>query len=117
MALFNKNATQVENKIPDITSLTKKAALNIESVEVESKICDITNLATKATLNEKDTDWRQNTSCTGFITTPEFNRLTKIKEETESISSKSQEDTALYIADRITKQKKKKLQTFDIRFF
>ena len=50
--LYGKD-TEIENKIPDIINLAKKAAMNTKVGEFESKIPDITNLATKAALNTK----------------------------------------------------------------
>ena len=89
--------------------------------EVESKICDITNLATKAALKTKATEI-ENKICdtTGFITTPEFNRLTKLnfnarmEEEVESLASKGQVDTALDIADT---NRGKNFKKFDLSYF
>ena len=57
--------------MPGITNLAAKAALNIQITEIKNKVPDTT----------------------GFITTPEFNRLRKItfdakmKEETKSLGS------------------------------
>ena len=78
--------------------MVTKAALNTKAVDVQSKkITGITNLATKASLNKKVTEIGNKISDTiGFITTPEFNRLTKIsfdariKQEAKSLASKIQ---------------------------
>ena len=66
-------------------------------VEVESKITDNTNLATKTVLNTKSTEIENKIpDTTSFITTPKFNRLTKIgfdakiKEAAKSLALKSQ---------------------------
>ena len=40
--------TEIVNRIPDITIVATKAALNLKATEIDSKIRDITNLATKA---------------------------------------------------------------------
>ena len=46
-------ATDVEGKIPDVTSLSSKAALNAKAKEIKNKIPNITNLDLKAALNTK----------------------------------------------------------------
>ena len=53
---MNTKATDIESKIPDIPDLTIKAALNTKAAKSENNIPDTT----------------------GFITTLEFNTLTKI---------------------------------------
>ena len=87
--------TETKKKIPDITSLTTKASLNAKTREVESEIPYITNQATKVALNAKATEMENEIlDTTGFITIPEFNRLTKIsfdakmKEAMKNIASK-----------------------------
>ena len=52
-AALNAKATEIENKIPEITNLATENNLNKKATEVESKIPDITNLATNAALNTK----------------------------------------------------------------
>ena len=47
---YNTNKTELENKIPDTSSLVKKANYNTKITELENKIHDISNLATKAAL-------------------------------------------------------------------
>ena len=82
--LFNTKATVVEGKIPGITNQVAKAALNEKATEINSKIPD----------------------STGFITTPECNRLAKIsfdartKEVAKSVASKVQVDNTLDRADK-----------------
>ena len=100
-----------ENKIVDITNLTTKVALNAKGKEVESKIPDITNLAIKVALNTKATVIENKIpDTTGFITTPEFNRLTKIsfdarmKEAAKTLASKSQIDNSFDISDENEKR-------------
>lgn len=72
--------------------MVTKAALNTKAVDVQSKkITGITNLATKASLNKKVTEIGNKISdTTGFTTTPEVNRLTRIKQEAKSFASKIQ---------------------------
>lgn len=64
----NKTKHQIENKVPKINNLVIKAALNKRAAETESK---------KAPKKS------------GFITTPELNKLTKMKECKNERSSKS----------------------------
>ena len=75
--------------------MTTKASLNAKTREVESEIPYITNQATKVALNAKATEMENEIlDTTGFITIPEFNRLTKIsfdakmKEAMKNIASK-----------------------------
>ena len=70
---LNTKATEIENKIPEINSLTAKT-------EIEFKKPKIVNLVTKATVNRKDREIvNKIPDLTGFITTAEFNRLAKNK--------------------------------------
>ena len=94
--VLNKKATEIKNKIPSITNLATKAAVNTKTIEVESEIPDITILTTKVALNTKSIEIEKKPSdATGFITTPEFNRLTKIscdkkmKKASKGLASKS----------------------------
>ena len=82
---------------------------------MESKLPDITNLATKVALNTKSTEIVDKIlNTTGFIVTPEFNRLSKIsfdariKEAVKILASKSQTNDALDIASRQEREKTKK---------
>ena len=88
---------------------------------MESKIANITNWVTKVVLNTKSTEAENKIpDTTGFITTPEFNRLTKIscdveiKEAAKGLASRSQVHNGLDTAD---KSREKKLQTFDLSYF
>ena len=45
---FNSKISEVENKIPDVSSLTTKTNFNAKVTEIESKIPDVTSLITKA---------------------------------------------------------------------
>ena len=97
-AVLNTKNADIENTVPDITNLVTKASLNTKAVDVQSKkITGITNLATKASLNKKVTEIGNKIfDTTGFITTSEFNRLTRIsldariKQEAKSLASKIQ---------------------------
>ena len=87
----NTKTTEIENKI--FTNLTTKAALNTKATEAENKIPD----------------------AIGFITAPEFNRLTKINfdarmiQETKSLANKTKVDATLSTDD--------KKQMFDLSYF
>ena len=89
------------------------AALNVNTTEIEDEILGITNLDCKAFIIIKAGDKTPDT--TGFITIPEFNRLSKInfdarkKESTRSFASESQIDTILDVADQ---KRKKFLKNF-----
>ena len=47
---YQTDKTELENKIPDISSLVKKTHYNTEVTKIEGKIPDASNLATKAVL-------------------------------------------------------------------
>ena len=82
----------MKSKLPDITNLATKVALNIKSTEIVDKILNTT----------------------GFTVTPEFNRLSKIsfdariKKAVKILASKSQANDALDIASRQEREKTKK---------
>ena len=59
-AVLNTKATDVGNKIPDITNLATKTALNLKSKGTENKIANI-NLVTKAAHNTKASETEKNT--------------------------------------------------------
>lgn len=87
IAAFNKQTTEIEKKILDITNLATRTALRIKAAEIE-KIPDITD----------------------FITAPEFKRSitihfdAKMKAEANSLASKSKANTALDMADKNRKK-------------
>lgn len=93
-SVFHAKATEIENKIPGINNLAKKAAMNTKAGEFESKIPEITNLVTKVSFNIAKTEYKM-PETTSFITTSKFDRLAKIrfdetmKEATKSLASKS----------------------------
>ena len=71
---LNKQAIEIESKMPGINNLTKKTALITKATEVESIIPGISNLATKASVNTNATQIENKIPCsTGFITTPGIN--------------------------------------------
>ena len=49
-SIYNADKTELENKIPDTSSLVKKRDFNTKITEIEGKIPDISNLATKTAL-------------------------------------------------------------------
>ena len=59
-AVLNTKATDVGNKIPGITNLATKTALNLKSKGTENKIANI-NLVTKAAHNTKASETEKNT--------------------------------------------------------
>ena len=70
----------IEKKIPGISNLANKAALNRKTIGIKEKITDITNLATKSALNTKVAEiGNEILDITSFIITPEFNRFKKNK--------------------------------------
>ena len=88
-------------------NLAKAAALNTKLTEIENKILGITNLATKAALNTEATRIENKMADTiSLITTPEINRLTKIrfdgriKVAAKLFASRSHVDHVLDIADK-----------------
>ena len=87
--------------------------------EIESKIVDTTNLATKVVLNMKATEIENQTPDTNsFITTPEFNRLTKVnfdarmEEAVKNLATKSEIKNALEFWGQ--KHRKNKKKTFNV---
>ena len=66
--------TELENKIPDISNLATKTALTV----VENKIASVSNLVSKANYNIKITEIEKKLTDHNhdkYITTPEFNTL------------------------------------------
>ena len=110
----NTKITEIESKIPSDNNSVTTAALNVNTTEIEDEIPGITNLDYKTTIIIKAGNKIPDT--TGFITTPEFNRLSKInfdarkKESTRSFASESQIDTTLDVADQNRKKFLKNLK-------
>ena len=72
--LVKKKLTELENKIPDVSSLATKTALTA----VENKIPSVSNLVKKTDYNTKVTEIENklnNHNHDKYITTPEFNTL------------------------------------------
>ena len=71
------------------STLATAAALNTKLTEIENKILGITNLATKAALNTEATGIENRMAdAISLITTPEFNRLTKIRFDARKVAAK-----------------------------
>ena len=51
--IFHTKIKNIENKIPNITTLATKATLNAKINEIKGEIPNITNLATSSSLNAK----------------------------------------------------------------
>ena len=85
--------------------LVNKTDYNIQTTEIQNKIPEITSIATKAALNTKATDIANKIpdSTSHFVNNQEFNRLTKIsfdarmKEAAKGLASKTEVDNALDI--------------------
>ena len=97
---YNKDKSEIENKIPDVSGLVKKTDYNAKTTEIEAKILSISGLATNAALTTvenkianisslaKKTDYdikiieiEKNLTDHNhdkYITTPEFNTLAAI---------------------------------------
>ena len=89
--------------MPSITGFFITAALVTKATEIENKISDITNLATKATRNTKATENEKKIlDTTSFITNSKFSgfKNLKMKEAVKTLASKSQVDSAIDIADK-----------------
>lgn len=82
--------------------MVKKTNYKTKVTEIENKIFIAIGLETPAALSTKVTGNENNTpDITGFITIPEFKRLTKISfEVTKRLAGNIQVDTALSIAGK-----------------
>ena len=109
-SVLNTKATETVNKIPDVTNLATEAALNTKAAEAESKIRDITLLTTKAAQIQAIEIESRISDTTRFLTTPEFNRLTKISFDTKWKKQQialQVKDNALDVADKNREKIKK----------
>ena len=71
---FNTKVTEIEDKIPDFSSLVTKSAL----AAVENKISDVSSLVKKTDYNTKISEIENkvnNQNHGKYITTPEFNTM------------------------------------------
>ena len=134
---FEDKTNKIDKKIPDVTSLVKKADFNAKVTEIESKIPSISGLATSSALTAaenkipdvsslvKKTDYNTKISeiennvydhnhdkC---ITTPEFNTMAedvfkaRLAEQTDLIMKPDFDFRLKEISDRVTKYKTKHL--------
>ena len=72
---FNTKVTEIEGKIPDVSSLVTKSALTV----VENKIPVVSSLVKKTDYNTKISEIENkvnNHNHGKYITTPEFNTMT-----------------------------------------
>ena len=71
---FNTKVTEIEAKIPDVSSLVTKSALTV----VENKIPDVSSLVKKTDCNTKISEIENKVNSHNhdkYITTPEFNTM------------------------------------------
>ena len=104
-------------KKTSISSLLSNTALKQKVVDIKGKIPDISNLTTKAALNGIATEIEKKIPDNGkFITTPEFNNLTKLnfddrmKEVAEKLGTKEKVNISINLGD----QNNKKIERFQI---
>ena len=69
---LNAKVNEAKNKIPSIINLATNAFLNAKTNEVEHKISNITNIDTNTALTAVENKLPDNSK---YITTPEFNML------------------------------------------
>ena len=121
--------TELENKIPDVSSLATKAELNA----VENKIPDVSNLVKQTDYNTKVTEIEKlnNHNHDKYITAPEFNTLaadvfnarlaqTNLITKTDfdaKLSSLSRKITQNKSKHLLVENELKKLKTFDSSYF
>ena len=122
--------TELENKIPDASSLATKTAL----MAVENKIPDVSSLVKKTNYNTKITEIEKKLTDNNhdkYITTPEFNaiaadvfnaRLAQANLITKTdfdpkLSSLNRKITANKSKDLLVENEFKKLKTFESSYF
>ena len=126
----NTKITEIEGKIPDISSLATKTALTT----VENKIPDVSSLVKKTDYNTKITEIENklnNHNHDKFITTPEFNTLAadvfnarlkraNVVTKTDfdnSVSSLNSKIAANKTKNESVENEIKKLKTLDLSYF
>ena len=128
---FNTKFTEIEGKIPSISSLTTNSALTA----VENKIPDVSSLVKKTDYNTKISEIENivnDHNHEKYITTPEFNSMAadvfkaRLAAQTDLIRKPDFDSKLKGISDRVTKirlstcwlkMNKKKLQKFDAAYF
>lgn len=106
-----------KKKKTSISGLLSNTALKQKIADIKGKIPDISNLTTKAALNGIATEIEKKIPDNGkFITTPEFNNLTKLnfddrmKEGAEKLGTKEKVNISINLGDK----NKKKIERFQI---
>ena len=106
---FNTKVTEIEGKIPDVSSLVTKSALNV----VENKIPDVSSLVKKTDYNTKISEIENkvnNNNHDKYSTTPEFNTMeARLAAQTDLIRKLDFDFSLKKISDRVTKNKTKQL--------
>ena len=127
---YNADKTELDEKIPDVSSLATKIALTI----VENKIPNVSNLVNKTDYNTKTTEIENKLTDHNhdkYITTPEFNTLAEdvfnARLSQADLITKTDFDAKLSSINRkfITKKSKtflvenelSKLKTYDSGYF
>ena len=128
---FNTKVTEMEGKIPDVSSLVTKSALTI----VENKIPDVSSLVKKIDYNTKISEIENkvnNHNHDKYITTSEFNTMAadvfkaRLAAQTDLIRKPDFDSRLKKISDRVAKNKTKHLlvenelkilKTFDSSYF
>ena len=128
MILLKKKLTELENKIPDVSSLATKTALTAVENKIASSLVKKIDYDTKITEIEKKLT---NHNHDKYITTPEFNILAasvfNARSEQANLITKTDFDATLSSCNRkITSNKTKhllvenelkKVKTFDLSYF
>ena len=119
--MLKKKLTELENKIPDVSSLATKTALTA----VENKIPDISKLVKKKKYNTKISEVEKKLTDHNhdkFITTPDFNTLVadvfNARLAQAHLITKTDFDARLYFTKHLLVDNElKKLKTFDASYF
>lgn len=75
---FQYKPKKFERKIPDTANLVNKATLSLKDTEVDDEVANIIDLPPKLLSIKELQRLKKNPDTSSFITTREFNRLTKI---------------------------------------
>ena len=117
MIMMEKLLKLKKKKKTSISGLLSNTALKQKIADIKGKIPDISNLTTKAALNGIATEIEKKIPDNGkFITTPEFNNLTKLnfddrmKEGAEKLGTKEKVNISINLGDK----NKKKIERFQI---
>ena len=111
---FNTKVTEIEGKIPDVSSLVTKSPITV----VENKIPDVSSLVKKTDCNTKISEIENkvnNHNHDKYITSPEFNTMdedvfkARLAAQTGLIRKPDFDFSLKKISDRVTKNKAKHL--------